>query len=172
MLEKTFESPLDTKEIKPVNPKGNQLWIFIWRTDAEAETPLLWQPDAESRLIGKHPDDGKDWRWEEKGTTEDKMVGWHYWLNGHDWANSGRQCRAEKPGVLQSTGSQRVWHVWKTEQQYLWSLKGLRKSDSEMLAIFLSYPGFLSILDSSKMFFWNARSFQKTLPWFQLLYAG
>ena len=73
VLEKTLESPLDCKEIKPVNPKGNEFWIFIGRTDAEAETPVLWPPHAKSWLIGKDPDAGKDWRQEEKGTTEDQM---------------------------------------------------------------------------------------------------
>ena len=73
-----FESPLNSKEIQPVDPKGNQFWIFIGRT--EAETPILWPPDAKNQLIGKEPDAEKDWRWEEKGTTEDEMVGWHHWL--------------------------------------------------------------------------------------------
>ena len=85
VLEKTIESPLDCKEIKPVNRKGNQSWIFIGRTDAEAEAPILWPPNAKSWLTGKDPDAGKDWRWEEKGMTEDKMVGWHHWLNGHEF---------------------------------------------------------------------------------------
>ena len=74
MLEKTLESPLDSKEIQPVNPKGNQPWVFIGRTDAEAETPILWPSDAKNWLIGKDPDAEKDWRWEEKGMTEDEMV--------------------------------------------------------------------------------------------------
>ena len=85
VLEKTLESPLDCKVIQPAHPKGNQSWIFIGRTDAEAETPMLWPPDAKNWLIGKDPDAGKDWRLEEKGTTEDEMVGWHHWLNGHDF---------------------------------------------------------------------------------------
>ena len=84
VFEKTVESPLDFK-IKPVNPKGNQSWIFIGRTDAEAETPILWPPDAKNWLIGKDPDAGKDWRLEEKGTTEDEMVGWHHQLDGHEF---------------------------------------------------------------------------------------
>ena len=84
VLEKTLESPLDCKEIKPVNPKGNQSWIFIGKTDAEAEVPVLWPPDLKSQITGKDPDAGKDWRKEEKGTTEDEMVGWHHWLNGHE----------------------------------------------------------------------------------------
>ena len=83
VLEKTLESPLESKEIQPVNPKGDQSWIFIGRTDAEAETPILWSADVKNWLIGKDPDAGKDWRWKEKGTTEDEMVGWHHWLNGH-----------------------------------------------------------------------------------------
>ena len=81
VLEKTLESLLDCMEIKPVNPKGNQPQIFIGRTDAKAEAPILWPPDAKSQLIRKNPDTGKDWRQEEKQTTEDKRVGWHPWLN-------------------------------------------------------------------------------------------
>ena len=79
-----LESPLDYKEIKPDNPKGNQSWIFTGRTDAAAEAPMLWPPDAKSRLIEKDPDTGKDWVQEEKGATEDEMVGWHHQLNGHE----------------------------------------------------------------------------------------
>ena len=85
VLEKTLESPLDCKDIQPVHPKGNQSWIFIGRTDAEAETPTLWPPNAKSWLIWKDPDAGKDWRREEKGKTEDEMVGWHQWLSGHEF---------------------------------------------------------------------------------------
>ena len=85
VLEKTPESPLDSKEIQPVQPKGNQSWIFIGRTDAEAEAPILWPPDVKSPLIGKDPDAGKDGGQEEKGTTEDEMVGWHHQLSGHEF---------------------------------------------------------------------------------------
>ena len=85
VLEKTLESPLDCKEIQPIHPKGNQSWIFIRRTYAEAEIPILWPPDAKNRLIRKDPDCGKDWRQEEKGMTEDEMVGWHHWLDGHEF---------------------------------------------------------------------------------------
>ena len=85
VLEKTLESPLDYKDIQPVHPKGNQSWIFIGRTDAKAETPILWPPDGKNWLIGKDPDAGKDWRQEEKGTTVDEMVGWHHQLNGHEF---------------------------------------------------------------------------------------
>ena len=85
VLEKTLESPLDYKEIQLVNPKGNWSWIFIGRTDAEAETPILRPPDAKNWLIWKAPDAGKDWKQEEKGMTEDEMVRWHHWLNGHEF---------------------------------------------------------------------------------------
>ena len=83
VLEKTLESPLDFKEIQPVHPKGDQSWVFIGRTDVEAETPILWSPDVKSWLIWKDLDAEKDWGQEEKGTTEDEMVGWHHRLNGH-----------------------------------------------------------------------------------------
>ena len=85
VLEKILESPLDCKEIQLVHPKGNQSWIFIGRTAAEAETPILWPFDAKNWLIGKDPDAGKDWRWEAKGMTEDEMVEWHHRLNGHEF---------------------------------------------------------------------------------------
>ena len=83
VLEKTLESPLDCKEIQPVYPKGNQSWVFIGRTDVEAETPILWPPDVKIWLIWKDPDAGKDWGQEEKGTTKEEMVGWHHQLHGH-----------------------------------------------------------------------------------------
>ena len=84
ILEKTLERPLDCKEIQPVNPKENQSWIFIGRTDDEAETLILWPPDAKNWLLGKDPDAGKEWRQEENGTTEDEMVGWHHRLDTHE----------------------------------------------------------------------------------------
>ena len=115
VLEKTLESPLDCNEIQPVHPKGNQSWIFIGRTDAEAETPILWPPDVMNWLIWKDPDAGKDWRREEKGPTEDEMVGWHHWLNGHVWAISWSWWWTGKPGMLQSMRLQRVGHDWVTE---------------------------------------------------------
>ena len=83
VLEKTFESPLDCKEIKPVNPKGNEPWILIGRTDAEA--PIIWPPDAKNWLIGQDPDAGKDWRQDKKGMTEDEIGGWHHQLSGHEF---------------------------------------------------------------------------------------
>ena len=85
LLEKTLESPWDRKEIQPVHPKGQQSWIVFERTNAEAETPILWPPDAKSWLIKKDPDAGKDWGQEEKGTTEDEMIEWHHWLNGREF---------------------------------------------------------------------------------------
>ena len=90
VFERTLESPLDCKEIQPVHPKGNQSWIFIWRTYAEAETPILWPLDVKNWLTRKDPETGKDWRQEEKGTTEDEMVGWHHQLNGHEFEQALR----------------------------------------------------------------------------------
>ena len=95
VLEKTLESPLDCKEIQPVHPKGDQSCIFTGRTDAEAETPILWSPDAKNWLLGKDPNAGKDWKQEEKGTIEDEMVDWHHWFDGHEseqasWVGDGQ----------------------------------------------------------------------------------
>ena len=90
VLEKTLGSSLDCKQIQLVHPKGNQSWIFIGRTDAEAETPILWPPDPKNWLIGKDTDAGKNWRQEEKGTAENEMVGWHHWLNGHEFEQALR----------------------------------------------------------------------------------
>ena len=108
VLEKTLESPLDCKEIQPGNPRGNQLWIFIGRTDAEAETLILWPPDAKNWLIGKDPDAGKDGGQEEKGEAEDEMVGWHH-RNGREfgvssrrWWRTGNPCRTAVHGVAKS----------------------------------------------------------------------
>ena len=102
--------PLGCKEIQPVHHKGNQSWIFIGRTDGETETPILWPPDAKNRLTGKDPEAGKDWRREEKGTTEDEMVGWTWvWASSRSWWWTGR------PGVLRFTGLQRVRNDWATE---------------------------------------------------------
>ena len=103
VLEKTLESPLDFKEIQPVHPKGNQSWIFIGKTDAEAETPIIWPPDAKNQLIGKDPDVGKDWR-QEKGTTENEMVGWHHWFNGHEFEQA--------PEVGDGQGSVACCSLW------------------------------------------------------------
>ena len=119
-LEKTLESPLDCKEIEPVNPKGNRSWIFIGRTDAEAETPILWPPDVKNRLIGKDPDAGKDWRREEKGMTEDEMVGWHHQLNGHEFeqALGVGDGQGNLACYIQSMELQRVGRDWATELKW------------------------------------------------------
>jgi len=117
VLKKTLESSLDSKEIKVVNPKGNQPWIFIRRTDAEAEAPILWSPNVKKRLIGKDPDAGKDWRKEEKGTTEDEMVGWHHWLYGHEFEQAPEV--GDRQGSLASCNPWgcRVRQVLETGQQ-------------------------------------------------------
>ena len=111
MLEKTLESLLDCKEVKLVNPKGNQSWIFIGRTDAESETPILWPPDGKKWLIGKVPDAGEDWRWGEKGTREDEMVRWHHWLNGHEFEQA--------LGVGDGQGSLACCSPWGCSQTWL-----------------------------------------------------
>ena len=100
-MEKTLESPLDCKEIQPVHPKGDQSWVFIERTDAEAETPILWPPHAKSSLIGKDPDAGRGWRQEEKGTEDGEMVGWRYELNGHEFQPALGD--GERQGILVNT---------------------------------------------------------------------
>ena len=122
VLEKTLESSLDYKEIKLVNPKGNQSWIFIGRTDAEVEAPKLWLPDAKNWLIRKDPDAGKSWRQEEKGMTEDEMVGWHHRLNGHaseqaPWVAIDREAwHAAVYGVAKSQTRLKDW----TELKVCW----------------------------------------------------
>ena len=115
LLEKTLESPLDCREIQPVHPKGDQSWVFIARTDAEAETPILWLPDAKNWLIGEDPDAGKDWGQGEKGTTENEMVGWHHWLDGHGLGWTRSWWWTGRPAVLWFMGSQRVRQDWATE---------------------------------------------------------
>ena len=120
VLEKTLESPLDCKEIKPVNPKGNQSWILIGRTESEAQAPILWWPDVKNWLIGKDPDAGKDWKQEDKWMTEDEVVGWHHRLDGHEfWASFNCWWWTGKPGVLQSMGSQRLGCDWATEPNWM-----------------------------------------------------
>ena len=125
VLEKTLESPLDCKKIQPVHPKGDQSWVFIGRTDVEAETPILWLPDVKSWLIWKDPDAWKDWGQKEKGTTEDEMVGWHHRLNGHGFVwtpgvGDGREAwRAAVHGVAKSRRWLRDW----TELNWCWKKK-------------------------------------------------
>ena len=116
VLEKTLESPLDCKEIKPVNSKRNHPWIFIERTVAETEAPILWPPDVKSQLSGKDPDAGKDWGQEEKGMTEDEMVGWHHWLNGHGFEQAPGDREGQGSLACYSSWGRRVWHDWATKQ--------------------------------------------------------
>ena len=119
--------PLDFKEIQLVNPQGYQSWIFIGKTDAEAEAPKLWPPNVNNWLTGKDPDGGKHWRREEKGTTEDDMVGWHHRLSGHEFEQApGDSGRTGKPGMLQSMGSQRVRCNWATELNWITNWKSLK----------------------------------------------
>ena len=108
VLEKTLDSPLDCKEFQPVHPKGDQSWVFIGRTDAEAETPILWPPHEKSWLIWKDPDAGRDWGQEEKGMTEDEMAGWHHWLDGHEFEQA--------PGVGDGQGSLVCCTPWDCEE--------------------------------------------------------
>ena len=115
VLGKTLESPWYCKEIQPINPKGNQSWVFIGRTDAEAEAPILWPPNAKNWLTGKDSGAGQGWRQEEKGTTEDKMVRWHHWLDGHQFERALGV--GDRQGSLACCGSWgcRVRHDWVTE---------------------------------------------------------
>ena len=119
VLEKTLESSLDSKEIKAVHPRGNQPWIFIGRPDAEAEAPILWPPDAKSLLIGKDPDAGKDWGQVEKGVTEDEMVGWHHWFNGHEFEQAPRDTEGQGNLTCCNPWGGKVRHNLMTEKQQL-----------------------------------------------------
>ena len=136
MLEKTLESLLDCKEIQPVHPKGNQSWIFIGRTDAEAEAPILWPPDVTNWLIGKDPGAGKDWGQEQKGSTEGEMVGWRHRLNGHEseWT----------PGVGDGQGSLACYSPWRckeldTTERLNWLLTEI-KSQSQHIIYWFDHP--------------------------------
>ena len=135
VLEKTLESPLDFKEIQPVHPKGDQSWVFIGRTDVEAETPILWPPDEKSWLIGKDPDAGKDWRQEEKEMTEDE-IGWTAsstlwtWV----WVDSGSWWQTGRPGMLRFMGWKRVGHDWVTELNWT-ELKAITDKETEVMPI-------------------------------------
>ena len=137
VLEKTLESPLDCKEIQPVHPKGDQSWVFIGRTDVEAETPIFWSPDAKSWLIGKDPDVGKDWGQEEQEMTEDEMVGWHHRLDGHGFGwtpgvgdGQGGQACCSSWGQKESDTTERLnwtvlWAMWlwiPWSQEIVWSV--------------------------------------------------
>ena len=129
VLEKTLESPLNCKEIQPVHPKGDQSWVFIGRTDVEAETPVLWPPDAKSWLILKDPDAGKDWRQEKKGITEDEMVRWHHWLKAHGFGwtlgvgdGQGSWACWDSRGHKKSDMTERLnWTDWKYTVEFPWT---------------------------------------------------
>ena len=125
VLEKTFESPLDCKETKSVNPKGDQSWIFIAKTDAEAEAPILWPPDAKSWFFTKDPDVGKDWRLEEKGPTKDEMVGLHHWLNTHEFEQALEDGEGQGSLACCSPWGRRVMTEWLNNNNS-WSSKLLQ----------------------------------------------
>ena len=146
VLEKTLESPLNRK-IKPVNLKGNQSWIFIGRTNAEAETPVIWPPVGKNWLTGKDPDAGKDWRQEKKGMTEDEMVGWHHWLNGHGCVESGSWWWTGRPGVLWFMGSQSRTRLsdW-TEMMYIYI--------HIYVYIYIRHPDVLAAVVTNTIFTW------------------
>ena len=146
-LETTLEIPLNYKEIKSVNHKGNQTWIFIGRTDAEAQSPILWPPDVKNWLTGKDPEAGKDWGQEEKRTREYEMVGWHQWLDGHEFE--------EAPGDGEGQGSLVCCSPWGHKE--LDTTERLNNNNSDMYSLWdkafkqLLYPNYA-------FFFWSWRS--------------
>ena len=153
VLEKTFENPLDCKDIQPVHPKGDQSWVFIGRTDVEAETPILWPPDAKNWLTGKDPYAGKDWRWEEKGTTENEMDGWHHWLSGHGFELTLGVGDGQGSLACCSSWGRRVGHDWATELNWKLMINGPWKWISGE-----KYSGI-----RSRSFLWLSNDFQMSL---------
>ena len=137
VLENFLDSHLDYKQMKPVNPKRNQSWIFIGRTDGEVEAPVLSPPDVKSQLTGKDPDAGKGWRQEEKGLTKDEMVEWHHWLNGHEFEQALRD--NEGQGSLECCSPWGCRHDWVTEQQQKFEV-----GVTPRCALSLVYPGGLA----------------------------
>ena len=131
--EKTLESPRDCKEIQPVHPKGNQSWVFIGKTDVEAETPIIWPPAVKNWLLGKDPDVGKDWRQGEKGMTEDEMVGWHHWLDGHEFEQALKVGDGQGGLACCSPWGCRVRHDWATELNWVWICSSLSLSSPSPL---------------------------------------
>ena len=125
VLEKTLESSLDSKKIKPVNPKGNQPWIFIWRTDAEAEAPILWPSDAKSWFIGKYLGAEKDWGQEKKEVTENEMAGWNHWLSGHKFEQTSRDCEGQGSLVCCSPWGPKELDTTERLNDNLWKYLGL-----------------------------------------------
>ena len=166
VLEETIESPLDCEKIQQVHPKGNQAWIFIGRTDAEAETAILWPPDAKIWLIGKDPFGGKDWRWEENGMTED---GWDGWMASPTqwtwvWVNSGSWGWTGWPGMLQSMGSQRVGHDWVTELNWLSNFVNGNMANCKRISQF-SLPRFVHLVMGSEAWHAAVHGVSKSQTW-------
>ena len=143
VLEKTLESPLDCKEIKPVSSKGNQPWIFIGRTEAEAEAPVLWPPDVKSQLIGKDPGAGKDWGQEEKRMTENEMVGWHHWLDGHESEQTPGESEGQGSMVCRSPWSRKELDASKWLNNNKWSY--YPKQTTDLIPIKLSMTFFTEL---------------------------
>ena len=143
---KTLENPLDSKWIKPVNSKGNQSWIFIGRTDGEAEAPILWPPDRKSWLIRKDPDAGKDWRQEEKGTTNDEMVGCHHRLDGHEFEQA--------PGVGDGQGSLVCYSPW--------DRKGSTRLSNWTELWPTLWSMIISLITKKKLITWKTSNYQKS----------
>ena len=145
-----FESPLDCKEVQPVHSKGNQSWVFIGNIDSEAETPILWPPDVKNWLIGKDPDAGQDWRREEKGTTKDEMVGWHHWLDGHEF---------EKDlGVGDGQGNLACCSLWgckelNTIEQLNWGLGNACELETRRLSLYSCFSCKLRVTLSKSFIF-------------------
>ena len=162
---RTLESPLDCKKINPVNPKGNQSWIFIGRTDAEAETPVLWPPIRNSWLTGKDPDAGKDWR-QEKGMTEDEMVRWHQLLDDMSLSKLWELWWTGKPDMLQSMGLQRVGHDWATD--WLTETQKKWRWEAKQVLAFYTLMSFFQYTENSNSFLHSFHSWagsQSQCPW-------
>ena len=172
VLEKTLESPLDFEEIKLVNPIGYQPWIFIGRTDAEAEAPILWPPDAKNQLIGEDPDTWKDWRQKEKSVAEDEMVEWHHWLNRHEFEQTPRHSEGQRslvgyspwghtdsdtteqlnnnyPLPLNPKSGWTPWLVFDQQNVDKWCCMTSRWSKIETFSLFLEFLGFLTQVEAS-----------------------
>ena len=160
VLEKTLENSLHSKKIKPVNPKGNQPWLFIGRTDAEVKAPILWPPDAKSWLIGKDSDAGKHWGKEEKGTTEDEMVGWHHWLHGYQFEQT--------PGDSEGQGSWRaaVLGVAKSQTGLSdWTQAWIQTPFSPPTAYHIILSSDLAATSLSVTVFWGCKRLLPPHPW-------
>ena len=143
VLEKTVESPLDCKQIQQVHPKGNQPWILIGKTGAEAEAPIFWPTDVKNWLTGKDPDAGKCWRWEEKGTTEDEMVGWYHRLDGHEFEQALGV--SDVQGCLACCSTHKVGHDWATELNWT-DLSSRSWIFSPSLSLYLFFEIFYSLM--------------------------